>query len=621
MKKMITILSIIRDYGLPWVVFRTLYSIKLFVLRRIPSLDFIFEHKSQIWDLDLYTFPRDEVERFLDDLPGNEKDKIVSEANNVLNGTIKAFGWLDLDYGYPINWHMNPMNNETEDRNKKWFQISDFDPVRGDIKLIWEASRFSHAYPLARAYILTKDKKYYQSFSDQISDWVKKNEYSFGANFKCGQEATLRSINILVVYSVFKSYGLTTSFDDKNVTKIVNDSYRKVLSNFFYAHRCIRNNHTLSEIAGLLIGSHLENNYPRFHRSVKLLNKEIDYQFSLDGGYIQKSFNYQRFVLDLLSFLMTIFQIENLISSKNLAKIRNSAHLLYNNSSPEGFVPNYGPNDGALLFPITSSDNRDYRSTIDTVLALIDNTTPYKYGTHSEKRIWMGKPSSIYKEINSSNNAYDEAGIFTLMNDRVRLMVINNNFKSRPSHMDQNHVDMWLGDTNLLCDLGTYSYSSDLMPILLSNLSHNTVSIHGIQQMNYLPPFMVFDWSKRKSVELNGNQYIGSYESRNGYLHERKAICGMDSVDIFDKVSTTENNAFVNFHTCCDLQIIDDAIQISFEGKILALVTSNCKWEISQCIYSGRYLDKKNCSRVSFQMLKERDNIFRSKIKINLLSR
>src|SRR5699024_2758800 len=133
--------------------------------------------------------------------------------------------------------------------------IPDFDQERGDIKVIWEASRFTHFFYFIRAYMITKDRKYFDAFSNQLKDWLQENSYSYGANYKCGQEATLRMINVLIAYSAFKSYGLTTSKDDKNVQYLVEVSYKKVLSNFFYAHKCIKNNHTLSEMTGLIIGA------------------------------------------------------------------------------------------------------------------------------------------------------------------------------------------------------------------------------------------------------------------------------------------------------------------------------------------------------------------------------
>ncbi len=43
--------------------------------------------------------------------------------------------------------------------------------------------------------LLTDDEKYYKAFQAQLHDWLENNEYGYGANFKCGQECSLRVVN------------------------------------------------------------------------------------------------------------------------------------------------------------------------------------------------------------------------------------------------------------------------------------------------------------------------------------------------------------------------------------------------------------------------------------------
>src|SRR5690554_1675332 len=43
----------------------------------------------------------------------------------------------------PPAWHVNPLNSvAVKNPNRSWWEIPDFDPAVGDIKVIWEASRF-----------------------------------------------------------------------------------------------------------------------------------------------------------------------------------------------------------------------------------------------------------------------------------------------------------------------------------------------------------------------------------------------------------------------------------------------------------------------------------------------
>ena len=116
-------------------------------------------------------------------------------ADLACEGTVIGFSSTRMSYGIPINWQLNPISGKACDNTLKWYRIPDFDKERGDIKAVWEISRFSHFVTLARAYLVSKNEKYYNAFSEQLAAWLKENPYSFGANFKCGQECALRMMN------------------------------------------------------------------------------------------------------------------------------------------------------------------------------------------------------------------------------------------------------------------------------------------------------------------------------------------------------------------------------------------------------------------------------------------
>ena len=59
--------------------------------------------------------------------------------------------------------------------------------------------------------------------------WINENSYSYGANYKCGQEATLRMINALITYSVFKAYGFDNQTDQDNLHKLVEGVIKSII--------------------------------------------------------------------------------------------------------------------------------------------------------------------------------------------------------------------------------------------------------------------------------------------------------------------------------------------------------------------------------------------------------
>src|SRR5690606_33821284 len=59
-------------------------------------------------------------------------------------GTATQFGYSIFKISdSPLPWHVNPINGgSVKNPNRDWWEIPDFDPEVGDIKTIWEASRF-----------------------------------------------------------------------------------------------------------------------------------------------------------------------------------------------------------------------------------------------------------------------------------------------------------------------------------------------------------------------------------------------------------------------------------------------------------------------------------------------
>lgn len=594
--------SIITEYGLPWAFNRTLYFVKLKMLKVSPLLENIFEKKVKIQCLDLIEIEPYRIESFLLELPNRDKEEIIQIANHAIEGRIKGFSSVELDYGNPINWHINPITRVEVDKNTKWYKISDFDSIRGDIKVVWEASRFTHFYYFARAYMITKDIKYYKAFSNQIDDWLSNNPYSYGANYKCGQEAALRMINALIAYSIFKSYGLTNGQDVLNLKKLVEGSYKKVLSNFFYAHKCIRNNHTLSEITALIIGAWCSDDQKRLKKAYELMDKEIKHQFKSDGGYIQNSVNYQRFALQLMEFILKISKITNYsISESNKQLILKSAHQLYQIQDDTGDVPNRGSNDGALIFPVASCDYRDFRPVINSINYLINNSKVYDSDIYDEEILWFADDSiedSKTIKISRESSPFYTSGLFTLRHKDGFLMTILRNINTRPGQMDQCHIDLWHKNFNILCDVGSYSYASDLGKSLALTAAHNTIQVDNKEQMNKKGPFLVYDWSKSKDVKHTDNTFYGTMISKNGYEHTRSIKLRDNNYEIEDIVSGKGNACYLRFHTPCQINESENNVELLNEGKVVAILETDGEIQINKSYRSLYYFKKKEIREI-----------------------
>ena len=79
--------------------------------------------------------------------------------------------------------------------DQPWWQIPDFDPNVGDIKLIWEASRFDFVPMAQRASV--DNLAEIERLNNWLSDWSVKNPPYMGINWKCAQEASIRVMHLI----------------------------------------------------------------------------------------------------------------------------------------------------------------------------------------------------------------------------------------------------------------------------------------------------------------------------------------------------------------------------------------------------------------------------------------
>jgi len=597
-------LSVANEYGARWIFNRGLYCLKLLGLRRFPVTEKIYERKIKIpRRVDLFQFEKEKLEVFLNSLPDNEKERIIKSADLACEGKILCFSGIELDYGIPINWQINPITGRECDVNRKWYEIPDFDEVTGDIKIIWEVSRFTHFICFARAYVVSKNIKYYEAFSIQLKNWIKHNPYPYGANYKCGQECSFRIANVLFTYSLFKRFGLITEDDTTNVKILVYRCYKKILSNFFYARKCIKNDHTFSELMGMILGAWCVKDEGKIDYAYKILNEEINRQFSDDGGYLGYSFNYEREILQTLECILALGRVLNRsISEESNQRLIKAVNLLYQcQDNASGFLPNYGSNDGALIFPLSSCKYRDYRPVINALSVLTTGKRMYGHGLYDEELLWfVGTIDQEISENEKKSGHYDSAGIYLLKNDNFFAFLVANKYKRRPGHMDQLHLDLWMDGRNVLCDSGTYSYIGEVGRQYAASTAHNTVSIAGKNQMNIFGHFLIYDWAYAVDTGSDENRFTGTICSGNGYKHKREVVLGPCDITVVDEIHAEIGDKFrISFHTPYKVESEGKRNVMIYdrERKVCGIQTS-LACEIKECFISETYLSIKKANRL-----------------------
>ena len=209
-----------------------------------------------------------------------------------------------------------------------------------------------------------------------------------------------------------------------------------------------------------------------------------------------------------------------------------ASHWLFSMIDPTtGQVPNLGANDGALLLPLSLTPFNDYRPTVQAA-ARAFLRTGLPAGVWDEMSLWLGLSPS---QRTADSDAY--------MTDHLRSKnswgyLRASRFKSRLSHMDQLHFDLWWRGLNIAQDAGTYLYNAPAPwdNPLVSTRIHNTITVDGQDQMTRGGRFLTLDWfpAFSKSVLEADEKILGrnvSYHKgyRNlGIKHERVATVFTD---------------------------------------------------------------------------------------------
>jgi len=515
--------QLVRTLGTEWLLFRLQYEARVRAgsfRRRIPASSWEdaslseFLVKPELGDATAYVeYRKHNAPRFFfsfsnrADFAGklqlfDASSSAVRLADEIASGSLDFFHNTTLETGFPPDWHKNPFTGQRAPEDVHWSDIREFD--HGDIKTIWEPSRFGFAFTFVRAYWRTGDDRYAELFWQAFEDWCCKNPPQLGPNWKCGQEVSFR-----VMAWCFALYGLVdsrTSTPERvaQLGRAVFLSGRRIEANLAYA-LSQHNNHGISEAVGLYTIGIL---FPEFadserwrtggRQTLEAQALELIYE---DGSFAQHSTNYHRLILHALLWASRLADLnEEPLSGAVRQRITTASEYLYQiQDQVSGKVPCYGYNDGSLILPLTNCCYQDFRPVVQTAGYYGDGARRFDRGAWDEELMWLFGPEAIEvsRAERSRTDLIGEAGgYYTLRSDNGFAFTRCAKFRHRPAHADLVHLDLWWKGVNVACDAGTYSYNGTTSwdATLAGTSVHNTVTVDGLDQMNRVGRFMWLPW-------------------------------------------------------------------------------------------------------------------------------
>ncbi len=510
--------------GMQYLFFRIFYLIQMksgYLKIKFPSESEIKNFKSlDEWRKVSTPFFFESKESFA--FPKTKSEKLKVNAENILKGKIVFFSSIEYDIGTNYDWVSNPEYIYIYDINKHWSEINDFSKEAGDIKYVWEKSRFSYILTIIR-YDYHFDIDCSEFVLNEILGWIKSNPINYGPNYKCSQEISLRLMNWIFVLYYYKN---SKNLNEEKFRTILSNIYHQtkhVYGNINFSRIAVRNNHAITETLllysiGLLFPYFPESNKWK-EKGKKWFEEEVKYQVYEDGTFLQFSMNYHRVLIQLLTWAFYLSDKNNeKFSSIVYDKGKLALQFLIDSQDTISMkLPNYGANDGALFFNLNDADFRNYSPQINALFYFFYKKHYLADSEIQEDSFWYN--NNINYETAIPNNKlglkkYNSGGYYIFREEDTLTFIRCGDHKDRPSQADNLHIDIWYKGENILRDSGSYKYNTDknIVSYFTGSKSHNVAVLGDYDQMLKGDRFIWYYWTQCK--------YANIYETNEEFVFE-----------------------------------------------------------------------------------------------------
>lgn len=518
------------------------------------------------------------------------------------------------------NWRRDYLNNI--DSELKYYFLIDKQNYNlfGDIKYVWELSRFYHLPILAINSVQNHDKELANKIQNQLKEWINQNPYLMTINWKSGIEIGIRLINWSISISILNKKGyLNESFKNIYRKSVFEHAY---YLKFHLSKYSSANNHLIAELVGLMFaGHHLGNKIGDkwFDYAYNELAKQIDNQFMSDGGNREQAIHYHTLTLDLYQVAYKLLQNRGEKISENLSeRIEIAGDFLENYFKHLGANIEFGDSDSSfVLYNPFDKDFDHYESVITTSsIEFSDKRTILTKNKridfrnqlfYSNKKLNKINYKQLKGEKSFSYKYLEDSGYFFIKNKKTKVVFdvgfLGMGKMAAHGHADALHVSLSMNNQPILVDPGTYQYHRKYEKwrnYFRSTAAHNTITINGMSQAELLGRM---NWGKRYNVNIeevyDSNDKFIAVASHDGYksqktdvFHRRRVIVNKESdvINIDDDLKGKEEFQYdfhLHFHpSVTDIELLSNMVVIK-TGK-QKLVIENERFKNAKLFYADK---------------------------------
>jgi hypothetical protein len=561
-----------------------------------------------------------------------EEAAIVNRADRICEGFFDLLGYENLYFKNKIpDWHYDPISQKTSPKIH-WSKIEEVNAAEtGDKKIIWELNRHQYFTTLGRAYWLTKDEKYAETFVVHLKNWLAENPPKIGVNWLSSLELAFRSISWIWAFYFFKD---STQFTSEVLTQMLKYLYlharhlETYLSTYFSP-----NTHLTGEALGLyFLGtflSEIKESERWKNLGYKILLDALDFQVRADGVYCEQSSHYHRYTTDFYANLLVLRQLQGEpIEQKHREKLNQLFEFLLFITEPNGETVLIGDDDGGRFFFLDEKPITDFRPTLALGAALFGRgDLKFAAKEASAELLWLLGAEGLRKfdeleavEAAEISKAFKTSGFFAMRDsweeDANFVLIdcgIHGFLNCGHAHADALSFTLSSNGKPIFVDSGTYNYTSDLeaRQIFRSTSAHNCLTVNGESSSI---PGGAFSWKSVANARLlewredeDSVFFRGTHDgfARFGVNYEREILLTKHgSISLTDSVESAELNSYeLNFILSPDAEaeINNDSVTIFYKKNtdraLLSIYTeliadevgARGVWKIIDCWVSPRY--------------------------------
>ena len=467
----------------------------------------------------------------------SEYAALRAAADAVVAGRFDLLGHHGLDFGSPIDWHLDPVSNKRAPR-LHWSRIPYLDAdLMGDHKVIWEINRHQHFFILGRAFKASGRVEYAECFAAHLASWMDVNPPKDGVNWASSLEVAFRAIAWLWALELFRGSSAVTPVVVARMLKylyIHGRHLERYLSTYFSP-----NTHLTGEALGLLYLGLL---LPEFRRAKEwrrlgwqILEHELPRQVHADGVYFEQASYYHRYTVDIYLHALLLAQRNGLaVSAAMRDRLGLAAGHLADLTRADGSMPIIGDDDGGSLAVLEERPFGDVRSTLATASVVLNlPELAAVAGKATEEVLWLLGPSGV-RTVDASLDALPPphlsrlltTGGYAIFRDGWGPNSLHALIDCGPlgamncghAHSDALSIEVAVGGCPFFVDPGTYTYteSAAARDHFRHSAAHNTVTVDGQSASVSDGPF---SWRYRADARADAwwtgsvvQRFVGSHQ-------------------------------------------------------------------------------------------------------------